>query len=209
MWNFFDIPKALDRVWHEVLIFKLRSYGISNSLLCLFNSFLSESPQGVVLNVQASEWRKMLPGVPQGSILGPLLFLIFINDISTSFECNVKIFTDYTFPFSFVRDPSESLAKLGRDLGRVAGWSYQWKMSFNPDPSKQSVVVHFFCKINTVDTTSVYVNNPTMDSCKTHKHLGLLLDKKLAFDCHVEEMILRDNKDLLLAFADIYQETLC
>ena len=157
-----DIFKALGRVWYEVLIFKLRSYGISNSLLCLSNSFLSESLQRVALNGQVSEWRKVLAGVPQGSILGPLLFLIFINDISTSFECNVKIFT----PFSLVRDPSESLAKLDRDLGRVAGWSYQWKMSFNPDPSKQSVVVHLFRKFNPVDTPSVYVNNPTVDSAK-------------------------------------------
>ena len=67
---FLDIPKAFDRVWHEALILKLRSYGISDSLLCLFNSFLSERLQRVVLNGQVSEWWKVLAGVPQGSILG-------------------------------------------------------------------------------------------------------------------------------------------
>ena len=136
MWNFFDISKAFDRVWHEYLIFKLRSYGISDSLLRLFNSFLSERLQRVVLNGQASEWRKELSGVPQGSILGPLLFLISINDIVANIECKVKIFADHTSLFSLVRDPNEISAKLGRELRRVAQWVHQWKMSFNLDPSK-------------------------------------------------------------------------
>ena len=70
---------AFDRVWHEVLIFKLRSYGISDSLLRLFNSFISERLQRAVLNGQASKWKKMLVGVPQGSILGPHCFLFLLT----------------------------------------------------------------------------------------------------------------------------------
>ena len=186
-----DISKAFDKVWHEALIFKLRSYGISDSLLRLFNSFLSERFQRVVLNGQASEWRKVLAGVPQGSILGPLLFLIFINDIPANLECNVKIFTSL---FSLVRDPNESSAKLGRDLGRVARWVHQWNMSFNHDPSKQAAEVQFSRKINPVDIPPIYFNNIAVASCETHKNFGLLLDKWLAFDLHVEEMILRANK---------------
>ena len=184
---FLDISKAFDRVWHDGLIFKLRSYGIWDSLLRLFNSFLSERLQRVVLNGQASEWRKVLADLPQGSILGPLLFLIFINDIPANLECNVKIFADDTSLFSLVRDPNESSAKLGRDLGRVARWAHQWKMSFNPDPSKQAVEVHFSRKINPLDTPPVYFNNLAVASCETHKHLGLLLDKRLAFDRHEEK----------------------
>ena len=98
--------------------------------------------------------------------------------------------------FSLVRDTNESLAKLGRDLGRVARWAHQWKMSFNPDPSKQAVEVHFSRKINPLDTPPVYFNNLAVASCETHKHSGLLLDKRLAFDRHVEEMILRANKGI-------------
>ena len=75
----------------------------------------------MVLNDQASECRKVLAGIPQGSILGPLLFLIFIKDIPENLECNVKIFTDHTSLFSVVRNPNESSAKLGRNVGRVAG----------------------------------------------------------------------------------------
>ena len=189
------ISKAFDRVWHEALIFKLRSYGISDSLLRLFNSFLSERFLRVVLNGQASEWRKVLAGVPQGSILGPLLFLIFISDIPANLECNVKIFADDTSLFSSVRDPNESSAKLGRDLGRVARWAHQWKI-FNPDPSRQAVEVPFSRKINPLDTPPVYFNNLAVASCETHKHLGLLLEKRLTFDRPVEEMILRANKGI-------------
>ena len=184
---FLDISKIFDRVWHDGLIFKLRSYGISDSLLRLFNSFLSERLQTVVLNGQASEWQKVLTGVPQGSILGTLLFLISINDIPANLECNVKIFADDTSLFSLVHDPNESSAKLGRALGRVARWVHQWKMSFNPDPSKQAVEVHFSRKINPVDTLPVYFNNLAVATCETHKHLGLLLDKRLAFDRHEEK----------------------
>ena len=71
---------------------------------------------------------------------------------------------------------------LFRDLGRVARWAHQWKMSFNPDPSKKAVEVHFFRKINHLDTPPVYFNNLTVASCETHKPLGLLLDKRLTFD---------------------------
>ena len=74
-------------------------------------------------------------------------------------------------------------------------WGYQWKMAFSPNPSKQAVDVHFTHKINPVDTPPVYFNKLTVASCETHKHLGLLLDKRLAFDRHIE-MILRANKGI-------------
>ena len=76
---FLDISKAFDRVWHEGLIFKLKSYGISGSLLSLLQSFLSERSQRVAIDGQISEWVGMSAGVPQGSILGPLFFLIYIR----------------------------------------------------------------------------------------------------------------------------------
>ena len=94
-------------------------------ILCyVYFSFLSERLQRMVLNSQASEWWKVLAGVPQDSILGPLLLLIFTNNIPANLECNVKIFADDTSLFSLVRDPNKSSAKLSRDLGRVAGWTY-------------------------------------------------------------------------------------
>ena len=113
---FLDISKAFDRVWHEGLIFKLQSYSISSSLLRLLKDSLSDRIQRVVLNGQASDWKEVLAGVPQGSILGPLLFLIFINDLSEYVESKVKIFADDTSLFSLVTDQGECSIKLNRDL---------------------------------------------------------------------------------------------
>ena len=129
---------------------------------------------------------KSASGCPAIHNLSPLLVLIFINDIPANLECNVKIFANKSSLFSIVCDPNESSAKLRRDLGRVAGWAYQWKMSCNPGPSKHTVGVHFSHKINTEDTPPVYFNNLVVASCETCKHLGLLLDKGLAFDYHLE-----------------------
>ena len=94
-------------------------------------------------------------GVSKGSNLRTLAFLIFINEIPANLESNVKNFTDAYSYFSLVRDPNESSENLGRNLGRFAGWAYQWKMSFNPDPSKQAREVHFSRKINPVDTPPI------------------------------------------------------
>ena len=106
----------------------------------------------------------------------------------------MKIFANDNSLFSLGRDPNESSAKLGRDLGRVARWPHQWKMSFSPDPFEQAVEVQFSRNINPVDTPPVYFNKLAVASCETHKRLGLLLDKRLAFDRHLQEMILRANK---------------
>ena len=100
--NFLDISKAFDKVWHEGLLYKLESIGISGNLLNLFRSFLNDRYQRVVINGQHSDWAPILAGVPQGSILGPLLFLIYINDLPDNLNSLVKLFADDTSLFSTV-----------------------------------------------------------------------------------------------------------
>ena len=78
---YLDMSKAFDKVWHEGLLFKLKQNGIDGKLLKLFENYLSNRRQRVVLNWKLSEWESILAGVPQGSVLGPLLFLIYINDL--------------------------------------------------------------------------------------------------------------------------------
>ena len=140
---FLDISKAFDRVWHEGLLFKLKSYGIQGPLLNLIASFLSNRFQRVVLNGCCSTWKEVLAGVPQGSILGPLLFLVFINDLPEGLRSNIKIFADDTSLFSKIKNTFLSSNILNSDLRFIADWADQWKMSFNPDPSKQAIEVIF------------------------------------------------------------------
>ena len=97
---YLDFPKAFDRVWHDGLIYKLRRCGISGNLLLLLRSFLSSRKQRTVLNGQSSGCGNISAGVPQGSILGPLFFLIYINELSQNLRCNVKLFADDTSFFT-------------------------------------------------------------------------------------------------------------
>ena len=99
---FLDISKAFDKVWHDGLVFKLKSYGVEGELLSLLKNYLQNREQRVVLNGQISGWRKTNSGVPQGSVLEPLLFLIYINDLPDGIILMCKIFADDTSLFSKV-----------------------------------------------------------------------------------------------------------
>ena len=100
---YLDISKAFDRVWHEGLIYELKRCGVSGNLLLLLQSFLSNRKQRTVLNGQASTWGNISAGVPQGSILGPLFFLIYINDLTQNLKCSVTLFADDTSLFTIVK----------------------------------------------------------------------------------------------------------
>ena len=102
--------------------------------------------QRVVLNGQTSNWKEILAGVPQGSILGPLFFLIFINDIPDGIQSNIKFFADDTSIFSVMKDSISVSVTLNEDLKLISNWAYTWKMSFNTDPSKQAKRNNFFCE---------------------------------------------------------------
>ena len=87
-----DFSKAFDRVWHDGLINKLESSGISGNLLSLIGNFLEDWKQRVVLNGQSSQWEALAAGVPQGSVLGPLFFLVYINDLVDDINCDIRLF---------------------------------------------------------------------------------------------------------------------
>ena len=122
---FLDISKAFDKVWHEGLIFKLEQNGISGSPLNLLQNYLNNRKQRVVLNGCFSEFRSVESGVPQGSVLGPLLFLIYINDLENNIKSNIKFFADDTMLFSIVKNPDISANDLNHDLDIINQWAHQ------------------------------------------------------------------------------------
>ena len=193
---FLDISKAFDRVWHKGLLFKLKSNGVEGNIYNLIESFLSNRLQRVVLNGQNSKWEKISAGVPQGSILGPLLFLIYINDISENLESNVKLFADDTSIYSVVFDPNLSAIKLNNDLLKIQQWAYQWKMSFNPDPTKQAQELIFSRKNNKPYHPDLIFNQTNVNRTSSHKHLGLILDEKLNFKEHVKVLVDKASKGI-------------
>ena len=101
---FLDISKAFDKVWHDELIFKLKQNGIEGNLLNIFTDYLSSRHQRVVLNGTRSPWLPLKSGVPQGSVLDPLLFLVYINDLTDNISSTMKLFADDASLFLRVRD---------------------------------------------------------------------------------------------------------
>ena len=110
------MSKAFDKVWHEGLIFKLKQNGIKGKLLNLFESYLSNRKQRVMINGSESDWSIIESDVPQGSVLGPLLFLIYINDLEKGNKSQITFFADDTSIFSIVRTLNTTIDELNHDL---------------------------------------------------------------------------------------------
>ena len=161
----FDISKAFDKVWHQGLLFKLKSYDVEGSLFCLLENYLENRKQRVILHGQCSSWINIVSGVPQGSVLGPLLFLIYINDLPNGLVSMYKIFADDTSIFSKVFDKNSSQNILNNDLSIISEWAFQWKMQFNPDPNKQANKVYFSRKSNAGVYLPVDLNNSPVQLC--------------------------------------------
>ena len=106
------------------MLYKLKPLGISGERYNLLENYLSGTFQRVVLNGQILSWRPVLAGVPQGSIMGPFLFLIYINDLPNELKSNVKLFADDTSLFTVVKDKNESANILNNDLQSISTWAY-------------------------------------------------------------------------------------
>ena len=173
----------------------MRQNGISCNLLKLFQNYLSNRKQRVVLNCFSSDYSSIDSGVPQDSVLGPLLFLIYINDLEKNYKSNVK-FADDTMLFSVVNNPVISANELNHDLKVISQWAYQWKMNFNPDLNKQATELLFSCKKNSPNHPSLFFNESVVPKVKEQKHLGQILDSKLSFERHVNEIIIKVKKGI-------------
>ena len=193
---FLDMSKAFDKVWHEGLLFKLKQNGVNGKLLNLLKSYLANRNQRVLLNGSESEWGEIDSGVPQGSVLGPLLFLIYINDLEKGIKSHIKFFADDTSLFSIVKDPNNSALELNHDLRLISQWKYQWKMSFNPDPNKQAVEDIFSRKPLPSAHPKLLFNDIEVKAVNKHKHFGLTLDAWLTFDFHIEEKLKKARQGL-------------
>ena len=191
-----DISKAFDKVWHEDLLYKLRSMSISCELYNLLGNYLSGGFQGVILKGETSLWRPVLAGVPQGSILGPLLFLVYINDSPNEIKSSAKLFADDTSLSTIVKDKNERANTLSNDLLLISKWAYDWKMLFNPDPSKPTQEVLFSRKKKTQIHPTISFNNIQVERTPHYKHLGILLDEKLNFKQHIDTTILKIDKGI-------------
>ena len=162
----------------------------------MFESYLHNRKQRVSLNGFNSDYSEIESGVPQGSVLGPLLFLVYINDLEKNLKSNVKFFADDTMLYSIVVDPSTSASDLNHDLELISQWAFRWKMAFNPDPNKQATEVLFSCKKKPVQHPELIFNGAPVSRVSEHKHLGLTVQPSLSFAKHINEKIKKAKKNI-------------
>ena len=153
-------------------------------------NYLQDCKQGVVLNRQTSSWKNILAGVPQGSILGPILFLIYINDLPNGIKSIFKTFVDNTSLFSIVKDKNCSAVELKNDLRIISNWAFQWKMLLNPDPNKQAEEILFSKKQHEKNNyPPLNFNSDNVQTSISQKHLRLVLDSNFDFNEHISNKI--------------------
>ena len=138
-----------------------------------------------MLNGQVSGWSDVRAGVSQGTMLGPLLFLMYVNVLSEGLSSNAKLFVDDTSLFSVILYSNTSAFELNRDLAKINRCAFQWKMSFNPDPKKQAQEVIFSRKSKPMSHPSPVFNNSNVTQTTSQKHLGIILETRLSFEKHL------------------------
>jgi hypothetical protein len=175
---YLDFQKAFDKVPHKRLLAKLKAIGIEGNLLRWIGLWLTGRKQRVVINSVESDWKDVLSGVPQGSILGPLLFIIFINDIDLNIGNKILKFADDTKLFGSASS-DDDIESLRYDLNRLFEWSEKWQMKFNVE---KCVVMHVGAK----NVKAQYdIGGKSLTKVEEEKDLGVIFNKdfKVASQC--------------------------
>ena len=188
---FLDVSKAFDRVWHSGLLHKLRCLGVEGDLFDWMCDYLNDRKIRAVVNGQTDDWSTTNAGVPQGSILGPLLFLVFINDITTNIESDIHLFADDTSLMDIVEHHQTSYAKINRDLHRLSNWAAKWLVTFN---ATKTVYLQISRKQNPAPKPVLMLNGVQIREVKSHKHLGLTFNNTLSWSDHIGSLTTKANR---------------
>ena len=167
---FCDISKAFDRVWHPGLVFKLRQLGINGPFLNWLHNYISLREQSVMVGTAISSKALTNAGVPQGSVLGPLLFLVYVNDISENLVSISRLFADDTSLACSATSINDIEGILNHDLLIISQWAKQWMVSFNPLKSEAILFSN-----QSLNPPSLTFNDTPITFVNNHKHLGISL----------------------------------
>ena len=188
-----DISKAFDKVWHPGLLFKLRQYGVTGNLFSWLQSYLENRRQRVVIGGKSSEYLPLYAGVPQGSILGPLLFLIFINDMPsvTNLECHQ--YADDTTYLCHVSNPVTAVNQINSQLILLSEWASRWKITFN---ANKTYFMYITKKARRPLLSPIFLNNHIIQEVYSHVNLGLIITNKLSWTDHIHSIVNKAHKRL-------------
>ena len=188
---FLDVSSAFDAVWHAGLLRKLEQLNIKGDVLNLFTSYLSQRRAVTTIEGKQSTQLPVNAGVPQGSRLGPLLFLIYINDIVANLESMPFIFADDTTLIATGSSTYETTNILNRDLARISNWAHKWKITFNPQKSKDMI----FSKA-LMPSYPTIMDLHFIERVHLHKHLGVFLTSDLSWDKQIANITKKVNLKL-------------
>ena len=201
---YLDVIKAFDTVPHQWLLKKVQAYGIEHQVLKWIEAFLIGRVQRVAIGGDFSEWTTVISGVPQGSVLGPQLFVLYVNDLPCKISNGIQIYADDTKIYGEVTTSTQR-DSMQEDLNKAASWAKSWQLTFN---SAKTKVMH----IGKGNTKSSYcINNQIIQETVAEKDLGVMVDDELTFHTHIDTAVKRANQTLGLikrTFTRISRDTL-
>ena len=187
----FDFSKAFDRVCHKRLLLKLDFYGIRGPMREWIDSFLQDRTQTVSIQGVKSSSIHVVSGVPQGSVLGPLLFLLFINDIDNNIQSPLRLFADDTILYREIWSKDDHNI-IQNDIQTLFKWSQTWKLDFNVTK----------CKVLTIsnkkdpDKFNYTLNTDPLEHVDSHQYLGVTINSKLRWNTHVSAITAKATRTL-------------
>ena len=195
-----DFEKAFDTPPHELLKSKLFRYGIGGKTLKWIDSFLCFRQQRVVVNGVKSDWAPVVSGVPQGTVLGPLLFSLYINDISSDIESEIRLFADDCVCYREIKDEEDTL-KLQRDIDRLGSWARKWGMRFQPVKCNMMQLTRK--RINKIHA-SYTLEGTNLENVESIKYLGVTITSDLRWNTHVSNVCTKANRTLGFLRRNLY-----
>ena len=184
---YMDYAKAFDTVPHRRLLYKLSKYGINPKAVSWIENFLGNRTQQVLVQGEESSWKPVTSGIPQGSVLGPLLFVIFINDLPDCVTSEAYLFADDTKIFQVIAN-EEDKGELQKVLNWLDTWSKDWLLKFHPQK----------CKFMTIGkdekNTNYTLKDQKLQKVMEEKDIGVTIDGKLEFESNISEKINKANK---------------
>lgn len=189
--------KTFDKVPHKRLINKLRSYGISNQTCTWVEDFLKNRKQRVQINGNYSQWHEVTSGIPQGSVLGPILFVVFINDLPNCVDSDVYMFADDTKLYRSI-ETTDDIDTVQNDINNLFTWSEKWLLRFHPDKCKVlPITTKSTSKIDQDGrySMSTYEGTRTsLETVKNEKDIGVTIDSNLKFNQHIQDKVNKANQ---------------
>ena len=190
--------KHFDRVWHKGLLYKLKRAGIGGTLLEWLKNYLTDRKQRVTMEGEISETKCITAGVPQGSILGPILFILYINDLVEELNVDIRLYADDVSLFIQYDNPDQAANQLQENIKKCEQWATKWMVKFNP----QKTMSLLFSRKREPEAPILTMENIIITEVEEHRHLGLTLQKNGKWTQQIKEIKTKASKrtDILMGY---------